>query len=436
MHLLYSIALGILLGLTLPLWLYGMLRHGKYRAGLSARLGSVPATLKATGAMEKCIWIHAVSVGEVLAVAPLIAKIRQRFEGIRIVVSTTTMTGQALAQKRFGEQDVFYFPLDFAFALRPYFERLRPSLVVIAETEFWPNFLRLARANGARIAVVNARISDRSFPRYRALRSLLTSILANVDVFLAQSELDRERLLQIGAPQPRVQVGGNLKFDAAVPAENTLSTAVRSAMPPNSKVWVCGSTVEGEEAILLDAFQALVKDHHELVMVLAPRHPERFQEVADLLVKRAVRFWRRSAWNGASVSEGVFLLDTIGELAGTYRIADFAFVGGSLAPRGGHNILEPALFGVPTMVGPHTENFRDIVNLFEREQAVQRVDEISLKAQLNSWLKDSAAAKAMGERAQQVCRAQSGAVEQTLTALEVLMWMPETIRGRYQQVQR
>ncbi|HUS18501.1 MAG TPA: glycosyltransferase N-terminal domain-containing protein, partial [Terriglobales bacterium] len=279
MHLLYSIALALALLVTLPFWLLAMLRHGKYREGLSARLGNVPLSLRPTKPLERCIWVHAVSVGEVLAVSTLIDRLKNRFEATRIVVSTTTITGQSLARKKFGAENVFYFPLDFSWALRPYFRRLRPSLVVIAETEFWPSFLLLAQVHQARVAVVNARISDRSFPRYRFFRPFFRHVLRSVDLFSAQSEVDRDRLVEIGADPGRVHVTGNLKFDAEFSSQEGVATSLRCAIPPSAKIMVCGSTVDGEEEILLDAFQSLVKDHRDFVLVLAPRHPERFQFV-------------------------------------------------------------------------------------------------------------------------------------------------------------
>ena len=239
-------------------------------------------------------------------------------------------------------------------------------MVVIAETEFWPNFLRLAHASGARIAVVNARISDRSWPSYRRFRGLLRRLLANVDLFLAQTPEDAARLRDIGAAPERVRVTGNLKFDVPAPAPPAIVESVRGSIAATGAgpVLVCGSTVEGEESLLLKAFENLLVQHPRAVMILAPRHPERFAAVAALLEQMSIRFLRRSLWNGESLTGGVLLLDTIGELAALYALADIAFVGGSLVPRGGHKIIEPAQHGVATVVGNHTENFRDIVSLF------------------------------------------------------------------------
>jgi 3-deoxy-D-manno-octulosonic-acid transferase len=427
MYLLYSLVLALALLVSLPYWLVQMLRSGKYRAGLGERFGSVPEQLRATGANENCIWVHAVSVGEVLAVSGLVAELRKKFAGWRIVISTTTLTGQQLAREKFGAENTFYFPLDFTFALTPYFARLSPKLVVLAETEFWPNFLHIAKRRGARIAVVNARISDRSFPRYQQFRGLLEKVLANVNIFLAQSELDRQRLEAIGAPADRLQVGGNLKFDVKSPVEAPIVRQLQAAIAPDSHVLVCGSTVEGEEELLLAAFKPLQRSYRNIVLLLAPRHPERFDSVAQKISAEGVNFIRRSAWSGASIGGGVLLLDTIGELASLYALATIAFVGGSLVPRGGHNILEPAQFGKPILVGPHTENFRDIIAIFSAANAVQIVDRSQLTSSLHMLLENAAEREALGRRAQQVFAAQAGATQRTLDALEVLLWMPSNL---------
>ncbi|HVO82334.1 MAG TPA: 3-deoxy-D-manno-octulosonic acid transferase [Terriglobales bacterium] len=422
MYWIYSALLAGWLLVSLPYWLLQMTRHGKYRAGLRERLGKVPARLAQTPTQET-IWVHAVSVGEVLAVSGLVGEIRRHFPQYRVVVSTTTDTGQQLARKRFGEENVFYFPLDFAFAIRPYLEALRPQLVVIAETEFWPNFLRLAHRSGARLAVVNARISDRSWPGYRRMRRLLTPVLGQVDLFLAQTNSDGQRLTEIGAPEERVQVSGNLKFDVAPPAPPPVVAGLRNGFEQAGAgpVIVCGSTVDDEEPLLLRAFENVLASHPRAVMILAPRHPERFTAVAQLLEHLGVQFWRRSLWSGGPISGGVLLLDTMGELASLYALADIAFVGGSLVPRGGHNILEPAQYGVPILVGNHTENFRDIVRLFEDHQAVRVVDPADLPLVFMELISNPAQRKALGQRAAQTLREQMGATDRTLAALERLL---------------
>ena len=231
MYLLYSALLGLFLLVTLPYWLLQMMRHGKYRAGLHQRLGGVPAHL-AGGQGKPTIWVHAVSVGEVVASSGVVEALRKKFPGHRLVVSTTTDTGQRLAARRFGAENVFYFPLDYAFAIRPYLRALKPDLVVIAETEFWPNFLRLAKHSGARVAIINCRISDRSLPGYKRFRIWLPKILANVDRFLAQTDEDRRRLIEVGAPEPRVTVTGNLKFDVAPPPPPPIVASLRESFRP------------------------------------------------------------------------------------------------------------------------------------------------------------------------------------------------------------
>ncbi|HEV8525053.1 MAG TPA: 3-deoxy-D-manno-octulosonic acid transferase [Terriglobales bacterium] len=418
MYFLYSVALGLALLLTLPYWLARMLTQGKYRAGLAGRLGRVPQRLRSPG--PGCIWIHAVSVGEVLAISRLVNALREQFPSQRVVISTTTATGQKLARERFGEENVFYFPLDFAFAIRPYFRALRPELVVLAETEFWPNFLRIGRQSGAHVAVVNARISDRSLPRYLRLRSLWRRVLRGIDVFLTQSEEDQRRLVAIGAAPDRVRVTGNLKFDITAPRETPLVATLRQKV--EGPVLVCGSTVEGEESLLLEAFRPVLARYPGALLVLAPRHPERFGAVADLLVSHGVKFWRRSQLpDNEALAGGVLLLDSIGELAAIYGLATLAFVGGSLVPHGGHNILEPAQHGVPVLVGPHTENFRDIVNTFQRHDAVVIVQPQELAREFLRLLDDTAACAELGLRAVTVSRAHAGATGRTLAAISNLL---------------
>ncbi len=411
---------------SLPYWLFQMARHGKYSKGLAERLGRLPSRLVLPKEQEPAIWVHAVSVGEVLAVAGLVEELQRRFPQHRIFISTTTDTGQALARKRFGEANVFYFPMDFAFAIRPYLRALRPRMVVIAETEFWPNFLRLAHAGGARIAVVNARISDRSWPSYRRFRGLLRRLLANVDLFLAQTPEDAARLRDIGATPERVRVTGNLKFDVPAPAPPAIVESVRKSIAATgaAPVLVCGSTVDGEESLLLKAFENLLVQHPRAVMILAPRHPERFAAVAALLEQMSIRFLRRSLWNGEALTSGVLLLDTIGELAALYALADIAFVGGSLVPRGGHNIIEPTQHGVATVVGNHTENFRDIVSLFASRDAVRIVGPAELPLVLLELLGNDEERKVLGKRAAETMRSQIGATVRTADELQELLARP------------
>jgi 3-deoxy-D-manno-octulosonic-acid transferase len=420
---LYSLALSVGMLASLPHWIFQMARHGKYRKGLAERLGRVSPRLQLPVESEPALWVHAVSVGEVLAVAGLVEELQRRFPRHRIFISTTTDSGQALARKRFGEANVFYFPMDFAFAIRPYLRALRPQMVVIAETEFWPNFIRLAHASGARIAVVNARISDRSWPNYQRFRGLLRRLLANVDLFLAQTPEDAARLQDIGARPERVKVAGNLKFDVPVPAPPAIVEILRTSINASAAgpVLVCGSTVDGEEPLLLKAFENLVVQHPRAMMILAPRHPERFPAVAALLGQMSIRFCRRSEWNGEPLAGRVFLLDTIGELAALYALADVAFVGGSLVPRGGHNIIEPAQHGVATVVGNHTENFRDIVSLFQSRNAVRIVGPAELPLVLLELLANDEERIALGKRAAETMRSQIGATLRTADELQELL---------------
>src|SRR5882757_263945 len=318
MMLVYSSLLLAVLVLGSPYWLLRMAISGRYRAGLAGRLGRIPAGLREAVAGRDVIWVHAVSVGEVLAASRMIEELRAAMPGVMIAVSTTTETGQELARKRFPESPVFYLPLDFAVLMRRTLRLLKPRLVVLMESELWPNMIRQCSEMNVPIAVVNARISDRSLPRYLRLRRLWRPLLAEVSLYLAQSEESAERLRQVGVPAERVRMAGNLKYDVRAGADTLLVSRLREALPLGSPVVVCGSTLEGEEAMLVAAWREVSAAVPDTVLVIAPRHPARFAAVAALLVEAGMQVVRASEFlrQAAPVKPGsVVLLDTIGDLA-------------------------------------------------------------------------------------------------------------------------
>ncbi len=406
----YNLALLAALVLGAPWWLWRMATAQKYREGLRERLGVVRAGMARLGRERAVIWVHAVSVGEVLAVSRLVQTLEVALPEYWIVVSTTTRTGQALGRDRFGAERVFYCPLDLPWAVRAWLEELRPRLFVLAETEFWPNLLSGCFRRGIPVAVVNARVSDRSWPRYRRLRRLWRPFLGRLSRVLAQSETDAERLKAIGCQPERVSAAGNLKFDVRA-AKEAEATRLLKALAGGLRLVVAGSTLEGEEASLLEAWPRLLEADPQLAMVLAPRHPERFRAVAELLERSGAAWVRRTYWpEGESHEElegalkplkpgQIVLLDTIGELASVYSLASVAFVGGSLIPAGGHNPLEPAQFGIPIVMGPHYANFLVITEDLLAHQAVRIAAREELAGVLIGLLQDSAEARAMGERA-------------------------------------
>ena len=421
MYILYSLLLACGLLLTIPWWIFQLLRSGKYRAGLKERLGFVPARLR-RAVKPGAIWLHAVSVGEVLAITNLVRELEKMNPQQPVLISTTTQTGQYLARSRFGEDRAFFLPIDSGISIRPYLNVLRPSLLILAETEFWPNLLHLTKKRGAAIAVVNARVSDRSFPRYCRFRWFFSRVLAPVDLFLAQTEEDARRLIATGAPADRVQVSGNLKFDVRPPGNTTLVEDLRRALPTGSPVVVCGSTAEGEEEILLKAFQECLQQYPAAVMILAPRHPARFDSVCELVLSMGIPLVRRSSWNSSrTISSAVLLLDSVGELASVYALASVAFVGGSLFPVGGHNILEPAQHGVAIMTGPYTFNFREIIRIFVHNDALKAVTPQTLSQELMALLQDENQRKLLSSRARDLFTRYSGATQKTLAALQPLL---------------
>ena len=414
---LYNLALLAALVVGAPWWLWQMATTRKYREGLAERLGRVPALLRRGD--KPVIWLHAVSVGEVLAVSRLVEELTQGYSSYRLVVSTTTRTGQALARERFGPGRVFYCPLDLTWAVRAYLQALQPALVILAETEFWPNLLRGCFQRRIPVVVVNARISDRSWPRYRRMRWLWRPLLRPLRGVLAQSGTDAERLRAIGCAPDRVVVTGNLKFDVRAAQEAEATRLLKAAA--GLRFVVAGSTLEGEEAALMEAWPRLLAADPQLILVLAPRHPERFGAVAALLERSGLPWVRRSGGLRELAAGQIVLLDTIGELASVYSLAAVAFVGGSIVEAGGHNPLEPAQFGVAIVMGPHYVNFRAITEDLRAQAAVRIAARDELATVLIELLRGRKEAAAMGARARQVFEAQAGATARTVQAIGALL---------------
>ena len=414
---LYNLALLAGLLVSLPWWLFRMATTQKYREGLLERLGFVPHLRRR--ADRRLIWLHAVSVGEVLAVSRLVTELDGALTGFQLVISTTTRTGQALARERFGADRVFYCPLDLPWAVSAYLKALKPAMLVLAETEFWPNLLSGCFRREIPVVVVNARISDRSWPRYQRLRVLWKVFLSQLTSVLAQTETDAARLRELGCEH--VTVGGNLKFDVRATQEAEATRLLRQ-FSDGLRLIVAGSTLEGEETMLLEAWPKLLAEDAELAMVIAPRHPERFEAVAELLEASGFSWRRRSVFGNSALAVGeIVLLDSIGELASVYSLAAVAFVGGSLVAAGGHNPLEPAQFGVPVVMGDHYENFQTIVDDMLDEQALAVVHPGELKEELMRLLKDKDAATAMGERGQRVFEKRGGATGRTVAAITAVL---------------
>ena len=382
MYLLYSILLvfwGILL---VPAFLYKAWRRGTYLPGMSQRLGRLPDSLRFDG--RATIWFHSCSVGETLSLQPLVQVLHQRFPDARFVFSTITRTGQQIAMQRFaqyGEGNTFYFPIDFASVARRVLDWIRPAMIVIIDTEIWPNTLHQAQRRTIPVMLVNGRISAASFRYYRRARLLLRRVFQNYRALLMQSDEDASRIAQMGAPSDKVFVTGNIKIDRDAPdskSEEALLHSLDQAFgfsKPDSPLIVAGSTHTGEEEMLLDALRRIRQTSglEQTRLLLAPRHPERFDEVIQLTEQNGFKARRRTEGPGGDDAAEVLILDTIGELAAVYRFATVAFVGGTLVRHGGHSIMEPALYAKAIVVGPSVDNFRQIVDEFIAHGGVRRI---------------------------------------------------------------
>jgi len=417
MFALYSLISASALVLAAPWLAWQALRHGKYRERWWERFGRLPAGLAADH--RPTLWLHAVSVGEVLSAVPLVAAFRETHPDWRLVVSTTTATGQAMARQRLsGADGVFYFPLDFRWIVRRVVRHVQPALIVIVETEIWPNLLRVARAERIGLLLVNARISDRSLPRYRAVRRWLAPVLADFDVLCAQSPDTAARLEAIGAPSGRVRVTGSLKFDVAAPPARSVADITPHLV--GRPVLLAASTLKGEDEILLDTYARLRQMQPTACLVLAPRHPERFEAVTLLAEAAGWRVARRTGLSTlATGGIDVLVLDTIGELAALCESATVVFVGGSLVPAGGHNILEPARVGRAVVVGPSMSNFAEIAQLFLAAGAlVQASDASAAQAEMLALFADAPRRERLGAAALQVLGQHRGAVDRTMQEVE------------------
>jgi len=424
----YSSLLLAALVVGAPYWLVRMATSGRYRAGLAGRLGVVPKGLRAAAAGREVVWVHAVSVGEALAATRLVAELEAALgEGWVVVVSTTTATGQALARERFGAERVFFYPLDFGLAVRAYLGALRPRMLVLMESEMWPRMLVECERAGVPVAVVNARVSDRSFARGARVRALWQRMLRRVALFLVQSDEDARRLKEMGARADAVRVTGNLKYDVRAPKQSRVAELIREAAGGRPVV-VAGSTVEGkqdeEESLLMRYWPSVLKEVPEAVIVMAPRHPERFAATYSVMKEhgtvRATELLAGTA--GPVVQGGNILLDTIGDLAAVYELANVAFVGGSLVRKGGHNPLEAARFGLPVVMGPSYENFRDVVERMRAADGILIVqNREEFEAALIDLLKSRERAAAIGERGRAVFDAQAGATARTVQALMAVL---------------
>ena len=418
MRRLYTVLLYLALPLVLLFLLLRSLRNAGYRTRWSERFGRFAGPARTGG-----IAVHAASLGEVNAASALIAALARHYPDAPLTVTTFTPTGSERVRSVFGET-VFhvYAPLDLPGAVRRFFDRVRPRLLVIMETEIWPNLYHEAAARGIPIVIANARISQRSFGRYRRLRGLTAEALGNTTRIAAQSAGDAERLRALGAPQARLTVTGNLKYDVSLPpglAEE--GEAIRAAWGAQRPVLVAGSTHEREEAVILDAFRGILASFPDALLVLVPRHPERFARAAQAARTGGLEVALHSAGATSSAGAQCFVVDAMGELLRYYAAGDVAFVGGSLEPVGGHNVLEPAALGRPVLVGPHTFNFSDITAQLIDAGAARRVtDGAALQAAIVELFGEADQRQRMGSAARQLVASGQGALARTLDEIERL----------------
>jgi 3-deoxy-D-manno-octulosonic-acid transferase len=427
MYFVYSILVLAFFVVVSPWFLYQAIRYKKYIASLGQRMGYLPVSFNMDA--EPSIWIHAVSVGEVLTARPLARDLRARYPRLRVFLSTTTLAGQQLARRSVQDVDaVFYFPFDLNVFVKRTLNLVRPRLFIMMETEIWPNLLRECRKRGIKTAIVNGRLSQRSYPRYRLVRGFMRHVLANIDRFCVQSDESARRFIDLGANPSSVTVSGSLKFDSLDLGPSLHGRARERVLrhfrlPASRRVIVAGSTMKGEEASVFRAFRRLRSVAPNALLIIAPRHPERFEDVARMSREEGLKTALRTELPiDAEPRADVVILDTIGELATVYQIATVVFVGGSLVPTGGHNILEPAVFGKPIVFGPYMENFAEIAAAFVSNGAAMQVRfERELDDALHTLMTDGVRRARLGAAARALVEANRGAKDKSLQVLSELL---------------
>ncbi|MGB8507252.1 MAG: 3-deoxy-D-manno-octulosonic acid transferase [Pyrinomonadaceae bacterium] len=430
MYFLYSILLGIGVAALLPRFILDALRHGKYAAGFRERTGTLPS-FERRG--RPVVWLHCVSVGETQAARPLARAVLEAYPSHALVVSTTTMTGQRIAREAFGSSAalVFYFPFDWAWSVRRALRTIQPSLALVMETELWPRFMRECRERGVPIALVNGRISEKSFRRYSRIKFFMKRVVGDLALALMQTDADAARLLALGLAPERVKVSGNVKFDYEERAgQQALTNDLRSRFHFASKrpLIIAASTHAPEERVVLEAYKLVTPSTTRPRLLIAPRHPERFAEVASLLASSGLTWTRRN--DSPRVDDqtcDVILLDSIGELSGAYPLAEIVFVGGSIASIGGHNVLEPATAARCIVTGAHTSNFGEIVRTFLEQSALVQLPAVEADAApevlsrvLSDLLADDDTRRRMGLNARATLDQNRGATSRTVRMLSPL----------------
>ena len=428
MYLAYSVLTLVVFVVVSPYFVYQAMRYKKYIGSLRQRLGFMPISFNIDA--EESIWIHAVSVGEALTARALAVDLKARYPRLRLFVSTTTIAGQQVARGSLSSVDaVFYFPFDWTFIVRRTLALVRPRLFIMMETEIWPNLLRECRRRGVKTVMINGRISQRSYPRYRLIRPFFRRVLADVDRFCMQSEESARRLVELGADAGRISVTGSLKFDSMELPAATAHGRPRERVlrffriSLNRPVIIAGSTMRGEEASILRAFARVKSTLPAALAVLAPRHPERFAEVERLARDEGFVTIRRSELPiDAEPRADVVVLDSLGELAQLYQVATAVFVGGSHVDFGGHNILEPAVFAKPIVFGPYMQNFKEIADAFlSNDAAVQVQSDRELDDTLLALLTDPVRRASLGAAARALVEANRGAKTKTLDVIAELL---------------